>query len=126
MLDTFDTCAPALLGWCGFSGLLTITPVEPIHAAGGIDQLLLACKERMASRTNLNVQIAFTGRSGFESLSTGAGHGYLFIFRVNSRLHFISHHYSSRLVISIKQPMIRVATVLRQAGGSMKMSLVIL
>jgi hypothetical protein len=49
-----EICAPALLGWCNFRGLLTITPIEPIHAAGGIDELLLAGKKRMARRANLN------------------------------------------------------------------------
>ena len=73
-----------------FRTLLAISPVEPIHAAGGIDQFLLAGKERMAGRANLDVEIAFARRTGFKSLATGAGHGDLFIFRVNSRLHFIS------------------------------------
>src|SRR5258706_12828036 len=44
----------------------------------------------MAGRANLDVQIALPGRAGFKSLATGAGHGYFVIFRVNSRLHFIS------------------------------------
>src|SRR4030095_9443122 len=34
--------------------LLTITPVEAIHAPGSIDQLLLAGKKRMAGGTNFN------------------------------------------------------------------------
>ena len=55
MLDTFALFPPALLGWGSFRGLLAITPIEPIHAAGGIDELLLAGKERMAGRANFNV-----------------------------------------------------------------------
>jgi hypothetical protein len=91
-LDTFDQCTKALLGWRGFFRvLLTITPVEPIHAAGRIDQFLLARKERMAGRANFDMQVALAGRARLESLATGAGHGDLLIFRVNSRLHFISH-----------------------------------
>ena len=70
--------------------LLPITPIEPVHAAGGIDQFLLAGKEGMTSRTNFDMQISLAGRTGLESLATGAGNGYLLIFRVNSRLHFIS------------------------------------
>ena len=87
------SCAILLLRWCGFRSrsLLSITPVESIHAAGGIDQFLLAGKKRMTGRTNFDMQIAFARRAGFKSLATGAGHGYLFIFRVNSGFHFISH-----------------------------------
>ena len=73
-----------------FRGFLAITPVESIHTAGGIDQFLFAGKEGMAGRTNLNMQIALAGRTGLEGLAAGAGDGYLVIFRVNSRLHFIS------------------------------------
>ena len=91
MLDTLDT--KGSLRWRGFSfrRFLTITPVETIHAAGGIDQFLLAGKERVASRTNLDVQISLARRTSFKSLAAGAGHGYLFIFRVYSGFHFISH-----------------------------------
>ena len=77
-------------GFRFFRALLAITTVEPIHAAGRIDQFLLAGKEGMASRANLDMQIALAGRTRLEGLATGAGHGYLFILRVNSRLHFVS------------------------------------
>ena len=90
MLETLKYIR-TLLGRGSFRCLLGVTPVESIHAAGSIDQFLLTGKEWMASRTNLDMQIAFAGRTGFESLATGAGHGYLFIFRVNSGFHFISH-----------------------------------
>jgi hypothetical protein len=85
-------CSVILLRWRGFRfrSFLAVAPVEPIHAAGRIDQFLLAGKERMAGRTNFDMQIAFACRTGFEGLATGAGNGYLAIFRVNSRLHFIS------------------------------------
>jgi len=101
--------------------LLAVTPVEAIYAAGRVDQLLLAGKERMAGRANFNVQIAFARRARFESLATGAGYRYFFIFRVNSRFHFFAHLYGCRLVASIKQAMIRVATALRQASARPQM-----
>src|SRR5260370_1078444 len=92
MASVSASCSVILLGRCGFRfrSLLAISSVEPIHAAGGIDQFLFAGKERMASRTNLNMQISFSCGTGLESLPAGAGDGYLVIFRVNSRLHSIS------------------------------------
>ena len=92
MANVSASCPITLLRWRGFCfrSLLAVTPVEAIHATGSIDQLLLAGKERMAGRANLDVQIALTRRTGLESLATGAGDSYLVIFRVNSRLHFIS------------------------------------
>ena len=116
--------AKALLRRSRFRGfLLTITPVEAIHAAGSIDQLLLARKKRMAGGTDFNMEIAFTGRACLERLAAGAGHSYFFIFRVNSRFHFLYHLYSSRLVASFKHAMIRVATALRQAGDRWQQAL---
>ena len=88
--------ARTLLGWGGLRGLLGVTPVKSIHSAGGIDQFLFARKERMASRTNLNMQISLACRTGLESLPAGAGDGYLAIFRVNSRLHF---YFSLAIVV---------------------------
>src|SRR6266849_10115103 len=82
--------------------LLAIAPVESIHAAGGIDQLLLARKERMAGRTDFHVQLAFTRRTRFESLAAGAGHCYLIVFRMNSGFQFFLTLYSCHLVAVIK------------------------
>ena len=51
-----------LCGCCRFgSGFLAIALVEAIDASSGIDQLLLSGEERMASRANFDVQIAFLG-----------------------------------------------------------------
>src|SRR6266852_7241143 len=88
-------------------GLLAIAPIESIDAAGGVDQLLLARKERMAGRADFHVQFAFTSRTRLESLATGTGHCYLIVFRMNSGFHFFLTLYSSHFVCVIKQPMIR-------------------
>src|SRR6266404_2229193 len=75
------------------SRLLAITPIETIHASRGVNQLLLARKKRMASRTNLNVQITFACRARLKSLATSAGHRDFLIFRMNSSFHFILTFY---------------------------------
>src|SRR5437588_13044306 len=71
------------------SRLLTITPIETIHASRGVNQLLLARKKRMASRADLNVQITFARRARLKSLAASAGHRDFLIFRMNSRFHFV-------------------------------------
>ena|SRR5258707_11155408 len=87
--------------------LLAIAPVESIDAAGRIDQLLLARKERVAGRTDFHVQLALTRRTRLKSLAAGAGHGYFVILRMNSGFHFFLTLCSCHLVAVIKQPMIR-------------------
>lgn len=40
--------SPQLLGWLRALCALTVTLVEALHAATGVDELLLASKERVA------------------------------------------------------------------------------
>ena len=76
---------------CAFGGgFLAIALVEAIDASGGIDQLLLAGKERVASGTNFNVQVTFLGGASFEGLAARAGDGDLDVFWVNSWFHLIT------------------------------------
>ena len=78
---------------CAFGGgFLAIALVEAIDASSGIDQLLLSGEERMASRTNFDVQIAFLGRASLEGLAASAANGYFDVFRVNSWFHLILRH----------------------------------
>ena len=53
----------SLLGRCSSFGsrFLAIALVEAIDASGGVDELLLTSEERVASRTNFDVQIALLG-----------------------------------------------------------------
>ena len=76
---------------CAFGGgFLAIALVEAIDASGGIDQLLLAGTERVASGTNFNVQVTFLGGASFEGLAARAGDGDLDVFWVNSWFHLIT------------------------------------
>ena len=72
---------------CGF---LAIALVEAIDASCGIDQLLLAGKERVASGTNFNVQVTFLGGASFKGLAARAGDGDINVFWVNSWFHVIT------------------------------------
>ena len=82
-----------MCGCCRFgSGFLAIALVEAIDASRGIDQLLFAGKEGVASRTNFDVQIAFLGRASLEGLATSAANGNLDVFWVNSWFHLILRH----------------------------------
>ena len=72
---------------CGF---LAIALVEAIDASCGIDQLLLAGKERVASGTNFNVQVTFLGGASVERLAARAGDGNINVFWVNSWFHVIT------------------------------------
>ena len=74
---------------CAFGGrFLAIALVEAIDASCGIDQLLLAGKERVASRTNFNVQVTFLSGASLERLAARAGDGNINVFWVNSWFHF--------------------------------------
>ena len=59
--------AALLLGLCGLSCLglagvrLRIFPAEALHASGGVNQLLLAGKERMAVRADFQIDGALMG-----------------------------------------------------------------
>ena len=73
---------------CAFGGgFLAIALVEAIDASGGIDQLLLAGKERVASGTNFDVQVTFLSRASLERLAAGAGNCYLDVFWMDSWFH---------------------------------------
>ena len=76
---------------CAFGGgFLAVALVEAVDASGGIDQLLLAGKERVASGTNFNVQVTFLGGASFEGLAARAGDVNLDVFWVNSWFHVIT------------------------------------
>jgi len=76
---------------CVFGGgFLAVALVEAIDASCGIDQLLLAGKERVASRTNFDVQVTFLGGASLERLAARAGDGDINVFWVNSWFHLIT------------------------------------
>src|SRR5438128_2154333 len=98
--------------------LLAIAPIESINAPGRINQLLLAGKEWMTSRANLDMQVAFASRTRLELFAARAGHFYFAILRMNSGFHFFPHFIQLSLSVSIKRFMIRAAIVLGQARGT--------
>ena len=71
-------------------GFLAVALVEAIDSSRGVDQLLLAGKERVASRTNFNVQVTFLGRASLEGLAARAGDGDINVFWVDSWFHLIT------------------------------------
>jgi hypothetical protein len=60
---------------------------EFIDATAGIHNLLLAGIERMAVRTNFDLQILPDGRAGLELVSAGTGDRDLFVLWVNAGFH---------------------------------------
>ena len=86
---------------CAFRcGFLAIALVEAVHASGGIDQLLLAGKERVASGTNFDVQVTFLGGASLERLAARAGDGDINVFWVNSWFHMLTLYRRPRAAIS--------------------------
>ena len=69
---------------------LAIALVEAIDASRGINQLLFAGEERVASRANFDVQVALLGRAGLECLAASAGNSYIDVFWVNSWFHLVT------------------------------------
>jgi hypothetical protein len=73
----------------GCSGLArirsSVLPAEALNAAGGIHQLLLAGKERMAVGANFQMQLlAFVGGAGGKAVAAGAQHFNLVVAGVDS------------------------------------------
>lgn len=79
---------------CGSRGFgrcfLAVAFIESIHASGSINQLLFTGKERVASRANFDVQVAFLGRAGLECLAASAANSYIDVFWVNSWFHLVT------------------------------------
>jgi len=71
----------------GLGGFLAVTFVEAIDASCGINEFLFTREERVASRTDFDVQVTFLGGASLERFAARAGDGYLDVFGVNSRFH---------------------------------------
>ena len=50
----------------GLGGFLAVTLVEAIDASSGIDEFLFTREERVASRTDFDVQVTFLGGASLE------------------------------------------------------------
>ena len=99
---------------CAFGcRFLAIALVEPINASGGVDQLLLTGEERVASRADFDVQVAFFGRASLEGLAASATNGDFDVFRMNSWFH-LTHVSCRGLSLVNKRDMIGFAAQTRQ------------
>ena len=76
-----DPCGLLLLGH------FFVFAAEPLHAPGGIYQLLLARKERMAIGADFQADIAFVGGPGGELVAARAVHARIVICGMNCWLH---------------------------------------
>ena len=74
----------------GLGGFFAVTLVEAIDASCGIDEFLFTREERVASRTDFDVQVTFLRRAGLERLAARAGDGYFNVFWMNSWFHFVT------------------------------------
>jgi hypothetical protein len=83
-----DRLRRQLLGRCRLASL-GIFAAEPLYAARGVHQALLAGKERMASRADFHVNVALVGRPGLKAVSAGALHLHRGIIGMNA-LTFLS------------------------------------
>jgi len=97
------------------SGFLAIALVEAIDASCGIDQLLFAGKERVASGADFDVQVALFRRARLERLAASAGNCDIDVFWMNSWFHLITL-YRRPPAAFFKQDMIGARPVGRQAG----------
>ena len=70
-------------------GFPAVTLVEAINASCGIDELLFAREERVASRTDFDVQVTFLRGASLERLAARASDCYFVIFGMNSWFHFL-------------------------------------
>ena len=71
--------------------------MESLHSAGGIDQLLFAGKERMAFRTDFEMDLRFGG-SGLKRLAASALHNGFDVLGMDIRFHYASSETSNYMV----------------------------
>ena len=75
-------------GGSGLGGGVGVLLGETLDAAGGVNQLLLAGEEGMATRADFDIQlVALDGRTSGEIVAAGAVHRYGVIVGVNTGFH---------------------------------------
>jgi len=71
-----------------FGGIgLCVFASETLDAAGGIEQFLLAGKERVTGGANFNADVALMGRTGHKRVTARAMDAHFVIARMNGWLH---------------------------------------
>ena len=79
------------LGGLGFAGIaLGVFAAEALDAAGGIHELLLAGKERMAGGANFYADVALMGGTGYKGIAASAMHADFTIVRMSRCFHIRS------------------------------------
>ena len=78
-------------GSLGFADLvftlaLSVAALEALDTSGGVDDLLLAGKERMAGVAELDTE-RFAGAADLETVAAGAGDGSVMVFWMDSCFH---------------------------------------
>ena len=90
-----------LFGGAGFGGGVGVFLGEPLNAPSRVYELLLASKERMTIRANLDAHhVALDGRARLEGVAAGAVHRNSVIIGVNTGFHGAAF----RRVRSARQP----------------------
>ena len=90
ILRKLTVCVTGLLRSSSFCrGFLAVALVKSIHAAGGVDELLLAGEKRMAGRADFHMQVAFFGRTCLKSLTASTSNGDFRIVGMNSWFHYL-------------------------------------
>jgi hypothetical protein len=80
-------------GWLllfGGGACFAVLAAEALDAAGGIDQLLLAGKERVATRADFYADVALVCRARGKGAATGAVHAHFMIRGMDCCLHGVS------------------------------------
>ena len=77
-----------------------VLAAEALDAAGGIHQLLLAGKERMAVGTDFNVDVAIVSRPGQERIPAGAVNANFVVVRMNGCLHVASKPFLQKAILA--------------------------
>src|SRR5437588_4078641 len=69
--------------------LLAVALVEAVDSARRVNQLLLACEERVALRADFDVYVALLRRARLERVAAGAVNRDVVVVWMNSLLHFL-------------------------------------
>jgi hypothetical protein len=72
---------------------LAVFAAESLHSPSGIDQLLLAGKERMAARADFYVNIALMGGTGGKGVSARAMDANFVVCGMDGCLHWDSEYF---------------------------------
>ena len=72
----------------GAFGFFTVALVEAVDTSRGINELLLAGKERVAVRADFDVQVLAQRRAGPEGVPAGTDHRDLVVIRMYFSFHF--------------------------------------